>query len=41
MAALLRRAGLELADPPPPLAGDHAPASTATTLALLALEDLG
>lgn len=39
VAAFLRRAGLELADPPPPLAGEHARASTATTLALLALED--
>lgn len=39
LAAHLRRAGLELAEAPGPLAGEHAPASTATTLALLALED--
>jgi probable H4MPT-linked C1 transfer pathway protein len=39
LAAHLRRAGLDLARPPGPLAGEHAAASTATTLALLALED--
>lgn len=39
LAAHLRRAGLELAEPPAPLADEHAAASTATTLALLALHD--
>lgn len=36
LASCLRRAGLELVEPPPPLAGRHAAASTATCLALLA-----
>ena len=35
----LGRDGLELERPPAPLAGGHAPAATACTLALLALED--
>lgn len=42
LAAWLRRAGLEVtSDPPAPLAGPHAAASTACALALLALEDHG
>lgn len=41
VAGWLGREGLEPADPPPPLAGPHAPAATACSLALLALEDHG
>lgn len=41
LAAHLRRAGLEPVEAPPPLAGEHAAASTATTLALLALAESG
>lgn len=39
LSAWLRRAGLEVVEAPGPLAGAHAAASTAGTLALLALED--
>lgn len=35
MAALLRRAGLALADPPPALGGEHAAAATAAAAAIL------
>lgn len=41
LASWLRRAGLQVEEPPAPLAGEHAAASTACALALLALEDHG